>query len=972
MRNKLLYSTFLAVIFIHTVLLSDNCCHASTKLSFDKWQEQVQNETVTITEVPEIVLSDYSSSSCGAKVIVSSKHIRKASAVLSSNPDEYLNTPCKTDTWFVVELCETILIQRFSFANLEIFSSIAKTIELSVSERYPTVDWDVVGTFEIQNVRKNQVFNWPTKHFGKFVRVKILAYQGNEYYCPITHLGVYGVSLLEEFEHLSNLQSNLPELNGEHEDETHREKKHTDRIECDTASSVCDEKISTSFASSIQLGLRNIGKVFMGDVGEHSQPTTRMPLVLEVEHDDGEDDGEDDDASHSNAQDAMSLQQVDSDAKFVSGDVNKVLDVEIISEEYLSEGCSTSLEPAVMNNGSTTIHDVNKEFSVNADDSIANENLLQMKANVQIDEEFEGEEVGFKSNVNNYNYNNSNSDHDDDNVEESNGMQFFQPTISSSQTLLASRPSTSTSIVLLASSSLTPTSQLPTPLPSTGSSMVEPSSMLLSSQQRVSSLSQHSSLQSIPALPSRSSLLLSPPPINTATLLESSSHLFSAATFRLSLESSSLHPHPSAHPVSSSLLSGSELDVSAAVPNVVVPVGVAPHSNLNGVCNKVLDEDWNVKYAQCSIRLSIDMTDSSQKATQPQDPTFPSSDHCVPLVTQLSETVVTSISSSLSSSIPSQTPSFSASSASSLPTTLLQSLSVATHASSQLTSVSSAPHQIEPNLSASIDAYGISMGMDIDQEVSSKGSSEQLPTIAAPSLATNESMSSSTSHVPGHASLENVQLIGSGRMYRFMSQLHSTIQELERKSSQTSTYLNKLSESSLRFESEASDDLQRLKVELKLLHEQIQRQGEGIFNDDEQSESQNNGYWKPTSLQEALVLIQDRIVGLEIATSLLHLSFIVIISACITFAVTVLSLSAFLIARMFQLAPYPKSKRKAVDDINTETMAAKNKYNTTRSNKTRNSKKRLMQKNSSSSVNSTINKGRRGSSQKMQNRLQYT
>ena len=58
--------------------------------------------------------------------------------------DEYLRNACKIEPKFVIiELCETIQPIRIELANFELFSSGAKDVRVSTSERFDwlMIDW---------------------------------------------------------------------------------------------------------------------------------------------------------------------------------------------------------------------------------------------------------------------------------------------------------------------------------------------------------------------------------------------------------------------------------------------------------------------------------------------------------------------------------------------------------------------------------------------------------------------------------------------------------------------------------------------------------------------------------------------------------------------------------------------------------------------------------------------------------------
>lgn len=68
------------------------------------------------------------------QIIHTSPRVRAAHNLLRRSPDGYMLSPCKSPTWVVVELCEQILITRIELANLELFSSMIRTIRVSVSD----------------------------------------------------------------------------------------------------------------------------------------------------------------------------------------------------------------------------------------------------------------------------------------------------------------------------------------------------------------------------------------------------------------------------------------------------------------------------------------------------------------------------------------------------------------------------------------------------------------------------------------------------------------------------------------------------------------------------------------------------------------------------------------------------------------------------------------------------------------------
>lgn len=140
---------------------------------------------------------NYASLDCGSKVVAANPESVSPGAILSPSSDEYKLNPCTSRIWFVVELCEAIQIKRIDLANYELFSSSPKDFTVSVSERFPTRDWSLVGKFTAKDERDIQSFDFETHLFGKYIKVEIKSHYGSEHYCPISLFRAYGISVFE-------------------------------------------------------------------------------------------------------------------------------------------------------------------------------------------------------------------------------------------------------------------------------------------------------------------------------------------------------------------------------------------------------------------------------------------------------------------------------------------------------------------------------------------------------------------------------------------------------------------------------------------------------------------------------------------------------------------------------------------------------------------------------------------------------
>ena len=102
---------------------------------------------------------NHASATCAASVVKASKDATSITAILNEGKDNYMLNKCSTkEKFFVVELCEEILVDTFILGNYEFFSSTFKDFVVSVN-RYPPRDdgWSVLGQFQARNTRDAQV-----------------------------------------------------------------------------------------------------------------------------------------------------------------------------------------------------------------------------------------------------------------------------------------------------------------------------------------------------------------------------------------------------------------------------------------------------------------------------------------------------------------------------------------------------------------------------------------------------------------------------------------------------------------------------------------------------------------------------------------------------------------------------------------------------------------------------------------------
>ena len=175
---------------------------------------------------------NYASFDCAATVLKTNKESKGSTSVLVENKDSYMLNKCSADNkFFIVELCEDILVDTVVLANFEFFSSMFRTFRVSVSDRYPVKldKWRVLGTFEARNSREVQAFLIESPLiWARYLRVEFLAHYGNEYYCPVSLLRVHGTTMMEEFNH------DMKGVRGDEETEVENGEEEGESLESDS------------------------------------------------------------------------------------------------------------------------------------------------------------------------------------------------------------------------------------------------------------------------------------------------------------------------------------------------------------------------------------------------------------------------------------------------------------------------------------------------------------------------------------------------------------------------------------------------------------------------------------------------------------------------------------------------------------------------------------------------------------------
>lgn len=177
--------------------------HASPPASnYQDWDAGYVEEQSPHFRVPLTDRFNYASLDCSARIHLTHRSAKSASSILSSKRDKYMLSPCREGKQFViVELCEDIRIDTVQMANYEFFSGVFKDFEVSVAKTYNPDSWVDAGRYRAKNIRGVQSFHPPRslRDFYRFIRIDFRSHYGNEYYCPISLLRVYGLTHLEQW-----------------------------------------------------------------------------------------------------------------------------------------------------------------------------------------------------------------------------------------------------------------------------------------------------------------------------------------------------------------------------------------------------------------------------------------------------------------------------------------------------------------------------------------------------------------------------------------------------------------------------------------------------------------------------------------------------------------------------------------------------------------------------------------------------
>ncbi|CAG8615473.1 1727_t:CDS:2 [Paraglomus brasilianum] len=146
---------------------------------------------------------NYASHVCAAMVLNTNTGARSAHAILTESKDQYMLNECDAGKFVVVQLCNDILIDTIVLANFEFFSSTFKHIRISANNEHPPRKerpWRLLGEYKAGNTRDLQVFKVKDPLlWARYIRIDFVSHYGRQYYCPVSLLRVYGVTMIEDY-----------------------------------------------------------------------------------------------------------------------------------------------------------------------------------------------------------------------------------------------------------------------------------------------------------------------------------------------------------------------------------------------------------------------------------------------------------------------------------------------------------------------------------------------------------------------------------------------------------------------------------------------------------------------------------------------------------------------------------------------------------------------------------------------------
>lgn len=154
---------------------------------------------------------NHASFDCAASIVQSNRESKGSSNILKENKDYYMLNVCGAASKFVIiELCNDILVDNLQMANFEYFSGVFKEVKVQISSKFPPgrEGWQTLGNFKARHVREIQSFHFENPLiWARYVKIDFLSFYGNEFYCPLSLVRVYGKTMMEDYKQEGSQES---------------------------------------------------------------------------------------------------------------------------------------------------------------------------------------------------------------------------------------------------------------------------------------------------------------------------------------------------------------------------------------------------------------------------------------------------------------------------------------------------------------------------------------------------------------------------------------------------------------------------------------------------------------------------------------------------------------------------------------------------------------------------------------------
>jgi len=151
-------------------------------------------DTDEVLEESEQERFNYASLDAGAIALASNKEMDGKTSLLIQNRDQYALTPCSVSKWVTISLSEELRPDTIELSNWERYSSTIREFEVYGANEYPTTDWTLLGSYgaAAKSEIGSQKFEIQNQAWIRFVKLRWLSHYGDEFYCTMTEIRVFG------------------------------------------------------------------------------------------------------------------------------------------------------------------------------------------------------------------------------------------------------------------------------------------------------------------------------------------------------------------------------------------------------------------------------------------------------------------------------------------------------------------------------------------------------------------------------------------------------------------------------------------------------------------------------------------------------------------------------------------------------------------------------------------------------------